>query len=1384
MSSSKFLKLFILAALIAGLLPATLSAAPPGPGRNVDTGQAPDGPGFDGVPADPGSVPAAPPQVESDVNLELDDGSAETFLGVNDGVSGVQFTWLNRFTPSPADFPFDLTQISVLFGFNGVPVGGAVDLLVFEDTDGDGDPSDATLLAVINETVQFADGTTWSDYTLASPIRLDGPGDVVIGVINRYQDTTFLDFPAGLDTNNSQMRSWAGWWSAHPPDPTVTWPPDASWGIIDVITGGAYAGNWAVRAYGDIPGFTGILLRPPALLTEGCAGASQTHEFSLENQTGAAATFDLTYDVPSGNGTLTGPATLPVANGTVETFDVVLTPDDCQYQGIEVLANIHAVDPTGVYSATSYITKTIVGGLNEWLPAANTPLATRYHAVAYHDGYLFQFAGETDWWTPTTTVSKYDVASDTWSAAAPIPTGVYGVDAVTIGDLIYLPGGSDDLDDSRDGGTFLTTLHIYDPVANSWSTGAPMPAPLAYASAVTSGGDLYVIGGLQNDGTATNALYIYDVGTNSWSTGTSMTDARSLAAAAAIDGKIYVAGGYLGANAGDTTIDTFEIYDIATDTWSAGPSLPENWAPYGDGALYDRYLIIFNGGDLSQASGFYCSQNAMWYDTVNGDWEDLPLLPRCLYGSQGAAAGSRFFTVSGRTNEGGSWHMAPEVQYLEACPACTEIGWLDGYVLDSETGDVDPTCTGATVLVEPGGIEVAVDPATGYYWADLYAGTYDVSATATGYSVEVETVDVTTAMTTSQDFNLWRPIIDVDPQDFVPVTAVVDDPTTLPLDIINTGHEPLEFEILEIVPGGIVLDAGASAFQTTWLEGDVEIEPLVLEELDARGATDFFVEMRLQADPSPAYGIEDWAERGQYVYNSLEAASAAQAPVIAYAQEYGLEHRSYLINNAVLIKGGTLDDLQALASMPEVKSIRANRVYELDEDTVQALTPEDWGWNLDSLDPDAGEYGMEAAQVWQDFGIYGDCEGCGYDGEDNIVVASVDTGVFYQHEALVRQYRGNLGGGTFEHDYNWYAPTITATNACPGAATTPCDFAGHGSGVTGIMVGETADLEEQIGIAPHGQWIACMGCDTPPNGCSREALLACADWILAPTMVDGTNPDPDKRPHVVNNSWGGTGCDDWYEASIDAWRAAGVFPAFSAGNTTACGAVGAPGDTPNAFSSAAHNQLGENQYAGGPSCWFPNPSCDPSAHEVDPHLNAPTFGRTAGNTPGAYWSLSGTSGASPHTAGCVALMWAANPELIGDIETTFTILEQSADRTSTQPWAEGDCGKPACAGTDAYPNYEYGWGYLDCHAAVDWALDLLPALDWVTVEPPTGTVPALDTMTVDVTFLCTETKVYTGTLRILHNAPCDDPVDVPIELHCVATPPLSYYYLPIIVKNY
>ena len=706
---------------------------------------------------------------------------------------------------------------------------------------------------------------------------------------------------------------------------------------------------------------------------------------------------------------------------------------------------------------------------------------------------------------------------------------------------------------------------------------------------------------------------------------------------------------------------------------------------------------------------------------------------------------------------------------------CEELGWLRGFVRDFEIEGGGPACTEPVVQIQPVDepVPVAVDGAYGP--VALPADWYTVTATAPGYSVEMAGVSVGQGMTTTQDMDLRRPVIAVSPSSFTSITVAAGIATTYTLNISNEGHLPLDFEIMELEPAATGRSVGTQAFRATWLEGEVEVDPQLVNRFGEGQTADFFVQMRLQADLETAYGIRSWADRGQYVHQSLEIASSAQAPVLAYAQKRGLDSRTFLVNNAVLIRDGTRQDVQALAAMPEVKAIRANRLYKLEE-PVETQLPESWGWNLDRLDPNHGEFGMQAVQVWQEYGVRGECEGCGYNGEDNIVVASIDTGTYYQHQALVRQYRGNQGDGTFDHDYDWYAPTISATLACDGAASAPCDWHNHGSGVTGIMVGETEDQSEQIGIAPGAQWISCMGCDTPPNECSEEALLACADWIAAPTKLDGSEPDPSLRPHVVNNSWGDAGCDPWYQGAIAVWRAAGIFPAFSAGNSGGCGTVGSPGDSPNAFGTAAHGLTGHNLYAGGPSCFFPAPSCDPHAHQVDPHLNAPTYGRTSGKSQDFYFLLSGTSGASPHTAGCVGLMWAANPILIGDIETTFTILEQSADRSSTQLWAEGDCGKPACAGDSAYPNYEYGWGYLDCHAAVTAALDVRTDLDWVAVAPISGTVAAESSGSVDIEFRCSESRVYSGGLRVLHSDPCQPPVDIPIEMLCEGG--IYRYFLP------
>ncbi len=184
---------------------------------------------------------------DQDVQLIIDDGSRENALGLT---AGGQFIWLNRFTPSPADFPFNLDEIHILFGAGvGVNVGETVDIYVFEDTDGDGDPATGAnfLGALNNAPVQFVDDVNFSVYPIA-PIALNGPGDVLIAVVNRTAGTDPGEFPAAMDQTATQARSWIGTYLAgNPPDPPPL-PSDDLWGTVDSF---GFPGNWMVRGFGS-----------------------------------------------------------------------------------------------------------------------------------------------------------------------------------------------------------------------------------------------------------------------------------------------------------------------------------------------------------------------------------------------------------------------------------------------------------------------------------------------------------------------------------------------------------------------------------------------------------------------------------------------------------------------------------------------------------------------------------------------------------------------------------------------------------------------------------------------------------------------------------------------------------------------------------------------------------------------------------------------------------------------------------------------------------------------------------------------------------------------------------------------------------------------------
>ena len=155
----------------------------------------------------------------------------------------------------------------------------------------------------------------------------------------------------------------------------------------------------------------------------------------------------------------------------------------------------------------------------------------------------------------------------------------------------------------------------------------------------------------------------------------------------------------------------------------------------------------------------------------------------------------------------------------------------------------------------------------------------------------------------------------------------------------------------------------------------------------------------------------------------------------------------------------------------------------------------------------------------------------------------------WTHNALKPHYRG-WDGQNADHDYNWHDSIHDGVgNPCGINSPFPCDDQAHGTHTTGTMVGDDGQ-GNQIGMAPGAKWIGCRNMDS--NVGTPARYIECMQWFLAPTRIDGSDPDPTKAPDITNNSWEcppSEGCSfDTLQAAVEAQAAAGIMMVSAAQN--------------------------------------------------------------------------------------------------------------------------------------------------------------------------------------------------------------------------------------------
>ncbi|WFE51528.1 S8 family serine peptidase [Micromonospora sp. WMMD1155] len=429
------------------------------------------------------------------------------------------------------------------------------------------------------------------------------------------------------------------------------------------------------------------------------------------------------------------------------------------------------------------------------------------------------------------------------------------------------------------------------------------------------------------------------------------------------------------------------------------------------------------------------------------------------------------------------------------------------------------------------------------------------------------------------------------------------------------------------------------------------------------------VVLRAQADltglPTGTAGRAGRDARATEVYRRLvTTAEQSQADLVRELSRLRLDPVSYYLVNAVEVDGGPA--VRAwLARRPEVDRVLiSQRLRPLPAPAGQnrGTAPKPTGpeWNISQIGAD---------KVWSQLGVTG----------SGIVVGSSDSGVDGTHPALRAQFRGG--------DDSWYDPWD--------GTRSPTDQGGHGTHTVGSAVGR-----DGIGVAPDAQWVGCVNLDR--NLGSPGHYLQCLQFMLAPFPTGGdpfTDGRPERAPQVLTNSWGCPsieGCDRGVlRPATAALDAAGIFVAAAAGNTGPwCASIDdPPAPFPDVLTvGAVDSQRRVAEFS----------SRGPVPGVGKPDVLAPGVGVVSAMPGGTYAALDGTSMATPQVAGVVALMWSANPALVGDVTRTRQILRDTA--TAATPTYRSrnpsdDCGTPSNV---------TGAGQVDAYAAVRAAAGVRP----------------------------------------------------------------------------
>ncbi|NXV55314.1 KLD8A protein, partial [Molothrus ater] len=178
-----------------------------------------------------------------------------------------------------------------------------------------------------------------------------------------------------------------------------------------------------------------------------------------------------------------------------------------------------------------------------------------------------------------------------------------------------------------------------------WKSLAPLPSRRVYSTLVEAGGQVFAVGGCDDNGVAVDSFEVYSPEADQWAALPAMPTARAGVAVTVLGKRIMVIGG-VGAN--QLPLKVVEMYNTDEGRWRKRSSLREAAMGISVAAKGKYYRVYAAGGMGSDLRPHNFLQH---YDVLKDIWVSLAAMPTPRYAATSILRGTKIYVLGGRQSK-------------------------------------------------------------------------------------------------------------------------------------------------------------------------------------------------------------------------------------------------------------------------------------------------------------------------------------------------------------------------------------------------------------------------------------------------------------------------------------------------------------------------------------------------------------------------------------------------------------------------------------------------------------------------------------------------------------------------------------------------------------